>query len=248
MDKLNELLREYAQSIRRDDGMGSMHADAIRSLFEGVKQPATAQEDRREYAIGYYDGCSYGPNSTRRKSSDDVQVSGNCVDSSDSACDSSACDVRVEAQDERGAFEAWVQTERPSLLNRATALGGDQLSIHAYEIGWDAWQARAAASPVSVAAGDVLAERARRLVDGATWNLGGMLSAESKSKDIPSNAVSEVKSRHLASLRDALAEIERIDRAEKRCRACNGNDGDMPCAYPEGHPRCLRGERAGGKL
>jgi hypothetical protein len=37
------------------------------------------------------------------------------------------------------------------------------------------------------------------------------------------------------------------ERAEKRCRACNGNDGDLPCAYPEGHPNCLRGERAGGK-
>ncbi|MBW0450882.1 hypothetical protein [Paraburkholderia phenoliruptrix] len=28
------------------------------------------------------------------------------------------------------------------------------------------------------------------------------------------------------------------------CKACNGNDGDMPCAYPEGHANCLRNTRA----
>ncbi|WP_254218023.1 helix-turn-helix domain-containing protein [Burkholderia multivorans] len=33
MEKLDELLREYAQSIRRDDGTRFMHADAIRELF-----------------------------------------------------------------------------------------------------------------------------------------------------------------------------------------------------------------------
>jgi hypothetical protein len=27
---------------------------------------------------------------------------------------------------------------------------------------------------------------------------------------------------------------------DPKCRACNGNDGDIPCAYPEGHPHCLR--------
>jgi len=48
-------------------------------------------------------------------------------------------------------------------------------------------------------------ECARRLVEHADFKLGGCLSAESKARDIPSNAVAMVKSRHLASLRDALA-------------------------------------------
>ncbi|AOJ93128.1 hypothetical protein WK22_10775 [Burkholderia multivorans] len=33
MEKLNELLRDYAQSIRRDDGTAFIHADAIREYF-----------------------------------------------------------------------------------------------------------------------------------------------------------------------------------------------------------------------
>jgi hypothetical protein len=47
-------------------------------------------------------------------------------------------------------------------------------------------------------------ECARRLVEHADFALGGILSADSKAKDIPSKAVSQVKSRHLAALRDAL--------------------------------------------
>lgn len=46
---------------------------------------------------------------------------------------------------------------------------------------------------------------AKRLVEHADFKLGGALSADSKARDIPSNAVSMVKSRHLAALRDALA-------------------------------------------
>jgi hypothetical protein len=49
MDKLNELLREYAQSIRRDDGMGFMHADAIRALFAAA--PMTADQTECAYAL-----------------------------------------------------------------------------------------------------------------------------------------------------------------------------------------------------
>jgi len=49
---------------------------------------------------------------------------------------------------------------------------------------------------------------AKRLVEHADFKLGGALSADSKSKDIPSRAVSSVKARHLASLRDALKLVE----------------------------------------
>ncbi|MDH4481441.1 MAG: hypothetical protein QE279_01890 [Rhodoferax sp.] len=48
-------------------------------------------------------------------------------------------------------------------------------------------------------------ECAKRLVEHADFQLGGILSADSKAKDIPSKAVSQVKSRHLAALRDALS-------------------------------------------
>ena len=55
------------------------------------------------------------------------------------------------------------------------------------------------------AAPDRVHECAKRLVDHADFQLGGILSADSKARDIPSNAVSQVKARHLAALRDALA-------------------------------------------
>ena len=47
-------------------------------------------------------------------------------------------------------------------------------------------------------------ECAKRLVETADANLGGCLSDDSPARDIPSNAVSMVKARHLASLRAAL--------------------------------------------
>jgi hypothetical protein len=52
---------------------------------------------------------------------------------------------------------------------------------------------------------DRIVECAIRLVEHADFKLGGVLSADSKAKDIPSKAVSSVKARHLAALRDALA-------------------------------------------
>jgi hypothetical protein len=55
-----------------------------------------------------------------------------------------------------------------------------------------------------VAANRVI-ECATRLVEHADFKLGGILNADSKAKDIPSNAVSSVKARHLAALRDAIA-------------------------------------------
>jgi hypothetical protein len=60
-----------------------------------------------------------------------------------------------------------------------------------------------AAAPVQEP--DRVRECAQRLVEHADFRLGGVLSADSKAKDIPSKAVSQVKARHLASLRDALA-------------------------------------------
>lgn len=50
-----------------------------------------------------------------------------------------------------------------------------------------------------------LIDCAKRLVEHADFQLGGSLSAESKAKDIPSKAMSQVKARHLAALRDALS-------------------------------------------
>ena len=49
-----------------------------------------------------------------------------------------------------------------------------------------------------------LLEAASRLVEHADFRLGGILSADSKSKEIPSRATSQVRARHLASLRDVL--------------------------------------------
>ena len=56
--------------------------------------------------------------------------------------------------------------------------------------------------PVAI---DRIIECAKRLVEHADFRLGGALSQDSKAKDIPSRAVSQVKARHLAALRDALA-------------------------------------------
>lgn len=53
---------------------------------------------------------------------------------------------------------------------------------------------------------DRVIDCAKRLVEHADFQLGGSLSADSNAKDIPSNAVSKVKARHLAALRDALAD------------------------------------------
>ena len=49
-----------------------------------------------------------------------------------------------------------------------------------------------------------LFDAANRLVTHADYKLGGILSADSKARDIPSNACSQVKARHLAALRDAV--------------------------------------------
>lgn len=58
--------------------------------------------------------------------------------------------------------------------------------------------------PAPVQEPDRVRECAKRLVEHADFKLGGALSADSKAKDIPSNAISNVKARHLAALRDAL--------------------------------------------
>lgn len=45
------------------------------------------------------------------------------------------------------------------------------------------------------------------------------------------------------ALRELLA-ASTPTKAEAKCRACNGNDSDMPCAYPEGRADCLRNASA----
>ncbi|PRH46392.1 hypothetical protein [Burkholderia multivorans] len=55
MEKLNELLREYAQSIRRDDGTAFVHADAIRRLFQ---DRAVASPAAEAVAWAVYNGWS----------------------------------------------------------------------------------------------------------------------------------------------------------------------------------------------
>lgn len=72
-----------------------------------------------------------------------------------------------------------------------------------YWCGWNAAIKFQQAEAVPVV--DRVYEAAKRLVDHADFQLGGVLSAKSKARDIPSNAASKVKARHLASLRDALA-------------------------------------------
>ncbi|WP_019700433.1 hypothetical protein [Paracidovorax oryzae] len=52
---------------------------------------------------------------------------------------------------------------------------------------------------------DRVRECAERLVAHADFRLGGALNETSRARDIPSAACSQVKSRHLAALRDALA-------------------------------------------
>lgn len=52
-----------------------------------------------------------------------------------------------------------------------------------------------------------LVDAAKRLVEHADFQLGGSLSADSKASEIPSGAVSKVKARHLASLRDRITEL-----------------------------------------
>lgn len=49
----------------------------------------------------------------------------------------------------------------------------------------------------------------------------------------------------LQRVRDALA-VTRPSQGEVRCKACQGNNGDLPCAYPEGHVQCLRNEKPNG--
>ena len=61
------------------------------------------------------------------------------------------------------------------------------------------------AAPKALEPLERVAECAARLVEHADFQLGGILSADSKAKDIPSKAVSQVKSRHLAALRDSLS-------------------------------------------
>ena len=59
-------------------------------------------------------------------------------------------------------------------------------------------------------------ECAKRLIDGADFQLGGTLSSKSKTRDIPSKAFSQVKARHLASLRDAVQGVDGVQIEESK--------------------------------
>ncbi|NWF45426.1 hypothetical protein F3K02_09220 [Hydrogenophaga sp. D2P1] len=105
---------------------------------------------------------------------------------------------------EREEFEAWYgdQGKWPAAVERI----GDGYKLAAAQSAWVTWQARAAIEANTPAVPDArIVECARRLIEHADFALGGCLSASSKVRDIPSNACSQVKARHLAALRDALA-------------------------------------------
>jgi hypothetical protein len=264
-------------------------------------QDAQAKDDR--YTEGYDDGMANAREllaDMRVKADDhrrlvrelDVLLNGE----EGAAKQASLCDVVAQvrregirsvqykgtvAQYERGAFAY------PTIEHWLTEIAGDGEIGHVIsemthiEAARQAFAAaRAAASPVSGAARDVLAERARQVsVEGwtaahddgandvaaladaavcyamhAAQTLAGAYIAPNTTPNKtwwPWDASWWKPTTPRRDLVKAgaliIAEIERIDRAEKRCRACNGNDGDIPCAYPEGHPNCLRVERAGGK-
>lgn len=90
---------------------------------------------------------------------------------------------------------------RKVMARLADLLDEDQFKEIEEIVSFAGVQPQAEAVPVV----DRVYEAAKRLVDHADFQLGGVLSAKSKARDIPSNAASKVKARHLASLRDALA-------------------------------------------
>lgn len=107
------------------------------------------------------------------------------------------CDDFAEAVQRVRALRAEVER-----LTRADSARVDALALRESR-----GQAPAQAAPAAVAgpSDDRVRECAARLVEHADFQLGGTLSADSKARDIPSRACSQVKARHLAALRDALA-------------------------------------------
>jgi hypothetical protein len=115
-------------------------------------------------------------------------------------------------QEEQAPFEAWADNYSPS---------GDCESLHRQwkESSWrESWlqerdayyRERDAQWQEMVGPLLEIAERAKRLVEHADFKLGGILSASSKAREIPSNAASSVKARHLALLRDSLVALSAI--------------------------------------
>jgi hypothetical protein len=112
-----------------------------------------------------------------------------------------------EILEQRIAFELWMS----STGSNVRRVGDDPYWYDHAESAWQVWKAAQAALTACRAAlaqpqGEIdrVVECARRLVAHADFKLDGCLSADSKAKDIPSKAVSQVKARHLAALRDAL--------------------------------------------
>lgn len=65
-------------------------------------------------------------------------------------------------------------------------------------------QLRAELAKQATAPDDQLRKDVELLLTNANWNVGGVLSEESRRRDYPSNGVAHVRLRDLARLRDAL--------------------------------------------
>lgn len=91
-----------------------------------------------------------------------------------------------------------------SLLQRALDALEDENSLSKMKTARSILR-EALAQPQQTVSTDRIVECAKRLVEHSDSRLGGCLSADSKASEIPSNAVSHVKARHLAALRAAIA-------------------------------------------
>lgn len=107
-------------------------------------------------------------------------------------------------------------TVAPTLVDMAHAVGAWRDAQWAEKVGAGQTYMEGfseGAALVRSQVGEVI-QRAQRLVEYADFKLAGTLSASSPRDAIPSNAVSSVKARHLASLRDALATLAPLVTAE----------------------------------
>ncbi|MCS6516932.1 hypothetical protein [Burkholderia thailandensis] len=162
MEKLNELLREYAQSIRRDDGTGFMHADAIRELFRA--RAASANETADERAAFEYDDVV---------SICDAHGIGLPIDCVEMVVDivklSGLLAARVASANETAAERAAFDSEVGSKIADAGTRG---IAWMAFKAG--ARYARAAASPAETGAKGAQEARVKALRDAIEGECDGL--------------------------------------------------------------------------